>query len=176
MLKSEVEPVVKQSLEKNKKGPKGNILPSLDFQFTKTDFGTIPPKISNMKTHKVDPEDMDGGTTRSIVIDFDVEYLGDCDIHVSLMGIGSGVRYEIFWIIHVFLYLIHHPFDTSDIDNNHLLKGYSAIWTSTVNIETHHREMLAIYWRNATLFSGSTRLQLWSWRFSWYLWLVVSSP
>jgi len=92
MLKGEVEPVVKQSLEKNKKGPKGSILPSLDFQFTKTDFGTIPPKISNMKTHKVDPEDMDGGTTRSIVIDFDVEYLGDCDIHVSLMGIGSGVR------------------------------------------------------------------------------------
>ena len=92
MLKSEVEPVVKKSLKKNKNGPKGSSLPSVDFQFTKTDFGTIPPKISNMKTHKVDPEDMDGGTTRSIVIDFDVEYLGDCDIHVSLMGIGSGVR------------------------------------------------------------------------------------
>jgi len=92
MLKGEVEPVVKNSLHKNNKDPKGNSLSSLDFQFTKTDFGTIPPKISNMKTHKVDPEDMDGGTTRSIVIDFDVEYLGDCDIHVSLMGIGSGVR------------------------------------------------------------------------------------
>ena len=99
MLKGEVEPVVKNSLHKNKKDPKGNSLSSLDFQFTKTDFGTIPPKISNMKTHKVDPEDMDGGTTRSIVIDFDVEYLGDCDIHVSLMGIGSGVRYEIFLLL-----------------------------------------------------------------------------
>ena len=92
MLKDEVEPLVRGSLMKNKDGPKGRSLPSLDFTFTKTDFGTIPPKISNMRTHKIDEDDMDGGTARSIVIDFDVNYMGDCDIHVSLMGIGSGVR------------------------------------------------------------------------------------
>ena len=92
VLKSEIEPLVQGSLKKNKDGPKGKSLPSLDFTFTKTDFGTIPPKISNMRTHKIDKDDMDGGTARSIVIDFDVNYLGDCDIHVSLMGIGSGVR------------------------------------------------------------------------------------
>ena len=49
MLKSEVEPVVKKSLKINKNGPKGSSLPSVDFQFTKTDFGTIPPKISNIQ-------------------------------------------------------------------------------------------------------------------------------
>ena len=92
MLKSEVEPVVQKSLKKNANDPAGKSLSGFDFQFTKTDFGTIPPKLSNMRTLKVDPEDVDGGTARSIVIDFDVEYMGDCDIHVSLMGIGSGVR------------------------------------------------------------------------------------
>ena len=92
MLKDEVEPLVQGSLKKNKDGRKGKSLPSLEFAFTKTDFGTIPPKMSNIRTHKIDEDDMDGGTTRSIVIDFDVDYLGDCDIHVSLMGIGSGVR------------------------------------------------------------------------------------
>ena len=93
MLKTEVEPVVQKSLKKNAKDSKGRALPGFDFQFTKTDFGTIPPKFSNMRTLKVDPDDLDGGgTARSIVIDFDVEYMGDCDLHVSLMGIGSGVR------------------------------------------------------------------------------------
>ena len=92
MLKTEIEPLVQGSLKKNKDGPKGKSLPSLEFTFTKTDFGTIPPKISNMKTHKVDPDDTDCGNAKSIVIDFDFEYLGDCDIHVSLMGVGSGVR------------------------------------------------------------------------------------
>lgn len=92
MLRSEVEPLVQKSLSKNANDPTGNPLPGLDFKFTKTDFGTIPPKISNIRTHQVDPDNMDEDTTNSIVIDFDVEYLGDCDIHVTLMGIGSGVR------------------------------------------------------------------------------------
>ena len=94
-LKKEVEPSVQNSLKKNDKDPEGNSLSNFDFSFTKIDFGTVPPKLSNFKTHKVDPEDVDGGTTKSIVIDFDVEYLGDCDLQVSLMGIRSGVRYEI---------------------------------------------------------------------------------
>lgn len=92
VLRSEIEPLVQKSLSKNANDPAGNALPGLDFRFTKTDFGTIPPKISNMRTHEVDPENVDGDTTKSIVIDCDVEYLGDCDIHVTLMGIGSGVR------------------------------------------------------------------------------------
>ena len=98
-LKQEVEPSVQNSLKKNDKDPEGNSLSNFDFSFTKIDFGTVPPKLSNFKTHKVDPEDVDGGTTKSIVIDFDVEYLGDCDLQVSLMGISSGVRYEI-WNCH----------------------------------------------------------------------------
>ena len=159
MLKSEVEPAVKESLKKNKTGPKGSSLPSLDFQFTKTDFGTILPKISNMKTHKVDPEDMDGGTTRSIVIDFDVEYLGDCDIHVSLMGIGSGVRQVKFQIFDCDNYPYSFKkitFDKLSIIMNYCLKGCSIIWTCSIDIETNHGEMLTIYWRNAVLFSRST--------------------
>merc|ERR1719384_571277 len=74
-LKKEVEPSVQNSLKKNDKDPEGNSLSNFDFSFTKIDFGTVPPKLSNFKTHKVDPEDVDGGTTKNIVIDFDVEYL-----------------------------------------------------------------------------------------------------
>ena len=92
MLNSEVEPLVQKSLKNNEKDPKGNMLPGMDFRFIKTDFGSVPPKISNMRTHKAETDNMDGDTAKSIVIDFDVEYQGDCNIQVELMGISSGVR------------------------------------------------------------------------------------
>jgi hypothetical protein len=41
-------------------------------------------------THKTP----DGQEAKSITVDFDFSYLGDCDLQVSLMGIHSGVRFE----------------------------------------------------------------------------------
>jgi hypothetical protein len=35
----------------------------------------------------------DGQEAKSITIDFDFQYLGDCDLQVSMMGIHSGVRW-----------------------------------------------------------------------------------
>ena len=61
----------------------------LTFRFEKMDFGSIPPKVMNVTTHK-NPE---GQEAKSITVDFDFEYLGDCDLQVSLMGIRSGVRW-----------------------------------------------------------------------------------
>ena len=86
-----MEPAVQKSLKKHSEGgSSGKKLPGIDFQFVETDFGSIPPKISNIRTLKV-PED-DAHSHQSIVIDFDVEYEGDCNIQVKLMGIPSGVR------------------------------------------------------------------------------------
>ena len=88
-----MEPKIQKSLSKNAKDKSGKGIPGIHFKFTKTDFGSIPPKISNITTRKVDPDTTGNvNCTKSIVIDFDVEYLGDCDIQVSLMGISSGVR------------------------------------------------------------------------------------
>ena len=54
------------------------------FRFDRTDFGSVAPKISNVKAHK-DEE-------KAIIVDFDVSYLGDCDLQVSLLGAKSGIR------------------------------------------------------------------------------------
>ena len=64
-------------------------LPGIDFEFTSTDFGSVPPKISNLRTHKVPEED---GRQKCIVIDFDINYEGNCNLQVAIMGLPSGVR------------------------------------------------------------------------------------
>lgn len=86
-VKGSVEPSVKRSLKDSDKGEKK--LPGIDFQFTSTDFGTVPPKIRNLRTHKVPEED---GRAKNVVVDFDVEYNGDCNLQVAIMGLPSGVR------------------------------------------------------------------------------------
>lgn len=78
------------------------------FRFEKTDLGTTPPKISNIYVHPPTPS----SRANQIIIDFDVQYEGDCDIQVSIhracnltftllllkqrqvsiLGVSSGVR------------------------------------------------------------------------------------
>jgi hypothetical protein len=45
------------------------------------DFGSTPPKLMNVTTHK-NPE---GQEAKSITVDFDFEYLGDCDLQGPML-------------------------------------------------------------------------------------------
>ena len=71
-------------------------MPSTAFQIEELDFGSVKPKVTNIQTHrqKAAQEDGEGHamSPKSIVIDFDVEYSGDSNIRVKIMGIPSGVR------------------------------------------------------------------------------------
>ena len=49
--------------------------------------GTVPPRITNIRAHS--GGDLSG---RQIILDFDVQYLGDADLQVRLLGIRGGVR------------------------------------------------------------------------------------
>lgn len=84
VLNEQIEPLIKKVL-------KTSHLP-VKFRFVKTDFGTVPPQITNLRTHKT-PE---GQEAKSVIVDFDFEYLGDCNLEVSILGIHSGVR----WVWH----------------------------------------------------------------------------
>lgn len=81
VLSEQVEPLIQKVL-------KTSHLPNVKFHFEKTDFGSVPPQITNMITHK-NPE---GQEAQSVIVDFDFVYLGDCDLQVSIMGIRSGVK------------------------------------------------------------------------------------
>jgi hypothetical protein len=81
VLNEQIEPLIKKVL-------KTSHLP-VKFRFVKTDFGTVPPQITNLRTHKT-PE---GQEAKSVIVDFDFVYLGDCNLEVSIMGIHSGVRW-----------------------------------------------------------------------------------
>ena len=58
--------------------------------------GTLPPKISNVRVHRGEKEEDtaegDSRLPKQVFLDFDLEYLGDCDLRVSILGIPSGVR------------------------------------------------------------------------------------
>ena len=54
------------------------------------EFGDIPPKVENVETHGT-PEGQE--TTKSVTIDFDFIYVGNCDLQVSILGIDTGVRW-----------------------------------------------------------------------------------
>ena len=47
--------------------------------------GTVPPRLTNIKAHT-------GDASGQIILDFDVQYLGDADLQVRLLGIRGGVR------------------------------------------------------------------------------------
>ena len=81
-LSEQVEPLVQNVFQK------ANI-PNVDFKFTKLDLGDIPPKIENLETHGT-PEGQE--MAKSVTIDFDLIYLGNCDLQVSVLGIQNGVR------------------------------------------------------------------------------------
>lgn len=78
VLNKEVEPAVDRDIsEDGKKSGK--------FKFTKLDFGSEKPKWKNIIVHKSKAEG------RIITIDFDFEYMGDCDMEVEVLGFTSGV-------------------------------------------------------------------------------------
>ncbi|CAH1098447.1 unnamed protein product [Psylliodes chrysocephalus] len=54
------------------------------FRFEEIDFGKSPPKIDGVKVYNRSI------TKDSIIIDFDVYYDGDCDIHFSMSGAQIG--------------------------------------------------------------------------------------
>jgi len=86
-IKGRVEPAVQGSLKKNSETKKGK-LSSTAFTIEELDFGSEKPKITNVKTLKC----QDGDSPHSIVVDFDLEYHGDSNIQVQIIGIPSGVR------------------------------------------------------------------------------------
>jgi len=89
-IRGRVEPAVQGSLEKNSSTSDGNKLSSTAFNIEELDFGEVKPKISNVSTLRSKGED--GTSPKSIIIDFDLEYEGDSNIQVKIMGVPSGVR------------------------------------------------------------------------------------
>jgi len=79
VLNTRVAPVVDGALSALQLGRKA-------FKFTRISMGQVKPVITNIRTHPKVP-----GIDR-IVIDFDLLYLGDADIQVSILGISAGVR------------------------------------------------------------------------------------
>ena len=78
ILSQQVEPLVQKVFKQSN-------VPNVEFKFTKLDFGDIPPKIENIKTH-------DKKNENQIILDFDLNYLGNCDLQVSIFGMESGVK------------------------------------------------------------------------------------
>ena len=60
---------------------KQNNLPNIHLKFTKLDLGDIAPKIANLEIYN---------QTNSVMIDFDLKYLGNCDLQISILGLDSG--------------------------------------------------------------------------------------
>jgi len=92
-IRGRVEPAVQGTLKKHSDTKDGGKLSSTAFKIEELDFGTQKPKITNVSTlrsHHDDPGD--GSSPKSIIVDFDVEYQGDSNIQVKIMGIPSGVR------------------------------------------------------------------------------------
>lgn len=83
-VKGRVEPAIQGELKDSESddGSGGSNL----FQVTELDLGSAKPAISNLTTHKHETDE------KSICIDFDIEYSGDCSIQVSAIGIPCGVR------------------------------------------------------------------------------------
>lgn len=79
VLNSKVEPIVQGALSTLSLGKKA-------FKFTRIELGNAKPKLSNIRTHTAA-----AGFDR-ITVDCDLQYLGDSDIQVSILGVSSGVR------------------------------------------------------------------------------------
>ncbi|XP_040575394.1 extended synaptotagmin-2 [Lepeophtheirus salmonis] len=79
VLHNDVEPIIQNVMSQN--GLPGT------FKFNNIDFGIIPPKLLNVKTHKKQE-----GNETTIIIDGELNYDGNCDLRVSLLGISSGVK------------------------------------------------------------------------------------
>jgi len=82
ILSHQVEPLIQKVFSQSN-------VPNVEFKFTKLEFGDVPPKVENVETHGT-PEGQE--TTKSVTIDFDFIYVGNCDLQVSILGIDTGVR------------------------------------------------------------------------------------
>ena len=93
VLSDSIEPAVQRTLSREEEQDQGGGGRGV-FKFERTDLGSLPPKISNVKVHRGEEKEKeeDGVPCKQVFLDFDVEYLGDCDLRVSIFGIGSGVR------------------------------------------------------------------------------------
>ena len=68
-------------------------LPDIDLKFTKLDLGDISPKIENVEIH--DDDKTTQKKDKSVIIDFDLAYFGNCDLQISILNqdwITGGVR------------------------------------------------------------------------------------
>ncbi|XP_023332371.1 extended synaptotagmin-3 [Eurytemora carolleeae] len=79
VLNSRVEPLVQGALATLNLGRKA-------FKFTRINLGQVRPKITNIRTHSAVSD------LNRITMDFDLVYIGDGDIQVSILGVSSGVR------------------------------------------------------------------------------------
>merc|ERR1711971_22259 len=82
ILSHQVDPLIQKVFSQSN-------VPNVEFKFTKLEFGDVPPKVENVETHGT-PEGQE--TTKSVTIDFDFIYVGNCDLQVSILGIDTGVR------------------------------------------------------------------------------------
>ena len=77
---STIEPLIKKIFKQNS-------LPDINFQFTKLDFGDISPQIDNLKIHDILSAE---NLVDSVVMDFDLIYLGNNNIQISILGLQTG--------------------------------------------------------------------------------------
>ena len=77
---STIEPLIKKIFKQNG-------LPDINFQFTKIDFGDISPQIDNLKIHDILSAE---NLVDSVVMDFDLIYLGNSNIQISILGLQTG--------------------------------------------------------------------------------------
>jgi len=91
IMKTRVEPAVQKAIKDSKGGEdgeeEGSGGGSTLFKVEEFQLGSIKPNISNFKVHKAEDED-----SKAIIIDFDLEYQGDCSVQVKALGMPSGVR------------------------------------------------------------------------------------
>lgn len=94
MLHEQIQPVVQHALDASTKEVDENQIGGPDgrrFQFTETNLGATPPRISDIRAHSRSHSD-DGQKKDAVIVDFKVSYLGDCNLQVRLLGIRGGVR------------------------------------------------------------------------------------
>ena len=77
---STIEPLIKKIFKQNN-------LPDINFQFTKLDFGDISPQIDNLIMHDILSAE---NLVDSVVMDFDLIYIGNSNIQISILGLQTG--------------------------------------------------------------------------------------
>ena len=77
MVKNDLEPEVKKSLEKYGLG---------GFKFERVALGQMPPRITGIKVYDKNSKQ------NQIIMDLDLTFASDCDIEFSIKGVSSGIK------------------------------------------------------------------------------------